>query len=85
MLLDGLIVGGVSLYSGLWMSIAGAGFELQRRSRCFFAPIFPIGQVFALQGEGVFEALLCLGRVCALWCSYVLVRHGCVLCILSVR
>lgn len=56
MLFYDLIVGGLSLCSRLWMSTAGVGFELQHRSRCFVAPILPIGQVFALQAEGVIEA-----------------------------
>lgn len=81
MLFDELIVGGLSLRSGWWMNIVRSGFELQHSSRCFVVRIFPTGQAFALQGEGVIEAPLCLGHVCAPWCSYVLLRQGCVLCI----
>lgn len=53
MLCDELTIDGVNLCGWLWMGIVGCVSVLQGRSRRFVALIFPVSQVFALQGEAV--------------------------------
>lgn len=71
----------MSLCNGLWTGIAGYVFVLQDGSRYFIAPVFPISQVFAQQGDRVLGGTSVVGHVCELLCSYVLLRQVCVLCI----